>query len=351
MRFFLSPPVLAIIWLVAFAPWVSLLHWWLAWPLGYLTAGSALLTPLYTFVSLKALRDGPDWFAFGSMQFLGAGSVGWPLLIPAWLATLFLPQPLVAAAFLVIWACLVMLAIVNAHRIHDISIDIADSRIEKPLRLVQISDVHIGSRSAAFLDKVVARVNSHKPDIVLITGDLLDLSRVDAEELKALGDINAESYMCVGNHERYVNIEKALAAIRSHGVHVTQDEVTVTRGIQIISIDDADKPDRMDNIIKDMDIDHDRFSVVLYHRPDGWEYVKKYQLPLMLAGHTHNGQVWPFTLVVKRRYPEIAGLYQHSIGQNVISQLYVSSGTGTWGPTMRLGTKSEVTIFNLSNKA
>ena len=350
MRFFLLPVVQLIIWLVCFAPWVSLLHWWLDWPLALLIVCSALLTPVYTYGSLKALRDGPDWFAFGSMQFMGVGSVGWPLLIPAWIAIIFLPASLVATAFVFIWICLTILAVTNAHRLHDIAIDIKDARIKESLRLVQISDVHIGSRSARFLHKVVERVNSHKPNVVVISGDLLDLSRVNAAELQALGDIEAETYMCIGNHERYVDIEKALSAIRSHGVKVLNDEMVLTRGIQVIAIDDADKPDHMDEIISNLDISGDRFSVMLYHRPDGWEYVKKHKLPLMLAGHTHNGQVWPFNWLVKRRYPEIAGLYQQDIDQNTKSQLYVSSGTGTWGPTMRLGTKCEVTVFNLSGK-
>lgn len=348
MRLLLLPVVLAILWLVCFAPWVSILHWWLNWPAGYLVIFSALLTPAYTFISLRALRHGPDWFAFGSMQFLGMGSIGWPLLIPAWLAVPWLPNTLVAIVFVVIWIGLTILAVTNAHRLHDVSIDIIDPRITTPLRMVQISDVHIGSRSARFLEKVVARVNQHEPDIVVISGDLLDLSRVDATDLQALGDIEADTYMCVGNHERYVDIEKALTAIRSHGVEVLQDEQTLAHGIQIIAIDDADKPDRMDEIIKNLDISNDRFSVMLYHRPDGWKFVKKHKLPLMLAGHTHNGQVWPFNWLVKRRYPEIAGLYQSKIGGNEHSQLYVSSGTGTWGPVMRLGTKCEVTIFNLS---
>ena len=288
------------------------------------------------------------------MQFLGVGSVGWQLFIPGWLAVWFVPAPVVAAAVVVAWIALTILAVFNAHRIHDVFVDIHDQRIRKPLRLVQISDVHIGSRSGRFLDKVVKQVNSHKPDLVLVTGDLLDLSQVEEDDLKALQHLQAETYMCIGNHERYVNLDKALAAIRSHGVTVLHDEMIVAKDIQIIAIDDADQPDHMDEIISGIDISHDKFSVMLYHRPDGWKFVKKHKLPLMLAGHTHNGQVWPFGVLVKRRYPEIAGLYQEEQkGTEDIastpSKLYVSSGTGTWGPTMRLGTKCEVTVFELSN--
>ena len=360
MRTLLLPVVLSIIWLICFAPWVSLVHWWLDWPLTYLAGLSALLTPAYTYFSLRALRHGPDWFAFASMQFLGLGSVGWLLLLPGWLAAWLLPSPLVATAFAIAWIGLTILAVSNANRLHDVSIKIKDRRITDSLRLVQISDVHIGSRSGRWLEKVVERVNSHQPDIVLITGDLLDLSRVEEEDLKALQQLNTETYMCIGNHERYINLDKALAAIRSHGVSVLHDEMIETRGIQVIAVDDADKPEHLDEVIKGINISHDKFSVTLYHRPDGWKFVRKHNLPLMLAGHTHNGQVWPFNLLVKRRYPEIAGLYEEDKQDETRTKkkqgtrrqpvkLYVSSGTGTWGPTMRLGTKCEVTIFDLSN--
>lgn len=343
MQLLRLPVVLFALWLVCFAPWISLLHWVFDWPFRLLLLASVIATPAYTFVSFRALRKGPDRLAHASMQFLGLGSVVWPFLVPLWLANLVLPSQLVALAFALLWIVIAIFASINARRLHDVHLEINDDRIAQPLKVVQISDVHVGSRSRAFLDTVVDRVLSHQPDMVLITGDLLDLSRVTSDDLSPLSRIEQPVYMCIGNHERYVDFENALQSIGSQSVTVLRDELIEDQGIQIIGIDDADNADRVATVLAALKPATEQFTVVLYHRPDGWDFVKQYNLPLMLAGHTHNGQVWPFNWLVKWQYPNIAGLYEKNG-----NQLYVSCGTGTWGPVFRLGSKCEVTVFKLS---
>ena len=92
-----------------------------------------------------------------------------------------------------------------------------------------------------------------------------------------------------------------------------------------------------------LDLDQEAFKILLYHRPDGLEAAAACGIDLMLTGHTHAGQIIPFNLVVKRFFAHIRGLATYGP-----TTLYVSPGTGTWGPVMRLGSRSEITCFDLS---
>ena len=82
--------------------------------------------------------------------------------------------------------------------------------------------------------------------------------------------------------------------------------------------------------------------MLLYHRPDNWQFVSQSGVDLMLCGHTHAGQIFPFDLITRRYFPNLHGLYSKNG-----AHLYVSTGTGTWGPAMRLGSVNEITMINL----
>ncbi|MBT7370546.1 MAG: metallophosphoesterase, partial [Gammaproteobacteria bacterium] len=97
---------------------------------------------------------------------------------------------------------------------------------------------------------------------------------------------------------------------------------------------------QVERVLDRMTLDDESFVVLMYHRPHGFEAAARKGIDLMLSGHTHNGQIFPFHLVVKSAFDRVAGLYE--LGQ---SRLYVSQGTGTWGPVMRVGTRAEITLF------
>ncbi len=358
---------LAVVWLVCLLPVAATLHWLfdLNWPYLLLPA-SFFLTVVYAFGSLQVLRNGPDWLAFLSMQFLGICSVGWLTIIAGLLVEIAIPGlnplPMVTVA----WLTLIAVGLYNALRLTVSSHTVSDYRIKNPIRVVHITDVHIGSRRAGFLERVVNTILHLEPDIVVITGDLIDLSRVEAINLQALAKLPCQVLMCTGNHERYIDMKKALAATESQGVTVLRDESVEFADIRFIGIDDREDTGALDSVLQSVLAKQARrintkeqtntpvanaldnkdlkepYTIVLYHKPDGWQYIKQKQLPLMLAGHTHNGQVWPFQLLVKRRYPEIFGWYVDDK-----SAIYVSSGTGTWGPVMRLGSRNEINVFDL----
>jgi len=279
------------------------------------------------------------------MQTLGLGTVLMSVIFVASLFTVLINPRTVGQIVLMVWVILSAVAIWKASNISSRHLHFNAMALRKPLRIVHISDVHVGSRSPAFLQKVVSQVNQHKPDMVVITGDLLDSSTVSTEDLRALAQLDCPGYMCIGNHERYVDLDKALDSIAAHGVTILRDESLTVNGIELIGIDDRDRPDTLPSILDSIELDHTLFSILLYHRPDGWHAALDKNIDLTLAGHTHAGQMFPFGFLVKRQYPNMAGLFVEQ-GKS----LYVSTGTGTWGPIFRLGTRCEMTVIDLQNQ-
>ena len=242
-----------------------------------------------------------------------------------------------ATASLALYAC------INAQRIRvkRVSLSCAPERTT-PLRAVQLSDLHVGSRAPALLDRAVGITNAQNPDIVFITGDLIDFRDVAANELASLRRLSAPSYFVIGNHERYVDCEAICKRLESLGVQVLRNREVRTGGLQVIGIDDAETRDQVRRGLADFSPDAESLRVLLYHRPDGLDAAAQWGVDLMLCGHTHNGQIAPFNFLVRRVFPNIQGLYRH--GKTI---QYVSPGTGTWGPVMRLGSRSEITVFDI----
>ena len=215
-------------------------------------------------------------------------------------------------------------------------------KISTPLRFVQITDVHIGSRSKMFLEKVIFRVNRLNPDFLCITGDFIDASNVSESDLCSLKSLSCPIYFCLGNHEKYEDLEQIIQRLKNLGVHVLQSDAMHFRGdVQVLGIDDMEDPLQVEKELPNIQLDADALKILLYHRPRGLEAARDAGIDLTLSGHTHNGQIFPFNLVVNRVFNRTKGMYQ--LGD---SRQYVSQGTGTWGPVMRLGTTSEITLFN-----
>lgn len=241
---------------------------------------------------------------------------------------------------------LTLYAFAGAQRLHVRELTVAAPEPLAGVRLAQISDVHVGSRSGRFLRRVVARVNAARPDYVLITGDLIDFEDISEEEIGSLAELEAPAYFIIGNHERYVDLEAICARLTRLGVNVIRDATVMLPGIQLIGIDDAEPKSQVSRVLRSLTPAPDAFRILLYHRPDGAEDAARWGANLMLCGHTHNGQIVPFNYVVRRVFPRIQGSYDvHGM------QLYVSPGTGTWGPVLRLGSRSEISLITLADDA
>jgi len=331
------------VFLTILAPPLVLLAWLFSWPVWPMVFLAAVLAPVLFLLIRHSLAVSHNMLLrWCWMQILGLGTVLMPLVFIGLFFTAFVTKFKVGVVVLCIWMAVSLVALLLAHTIKIRKLRFSSTSISEPIRLVQISDVHIGSRRAGFLKKVISRVNAQTPKLLLITGDLLDSSTVSTADLSALQDTNCPSYMCIGNHERYVDLDKALESIAENGVKVLRNACVHVNGVTLIGIDDKDSPEHIDAILAELKLPDTQYKILLYHRPDGWEAALKHNVDLTLAGHTHAGQMWPFGYFVKRQYPNMAGLFKQ---EN--RALFVSTGMGTWGPIFRLGTRCEMTVIDL----
>ena len=239
---------------------------------------------------------------------------------------------------------LVGLGFLNAHRVRvrDVHLPTQPSSPAVHRRFVQLSDVHVGSRGPGFLRRVVARCKSLEPSALFITGDFIDLRAVPREHFACLAELDMPVFFVAGNHERYVDLEAIVARLGSLGVRVLRNESVVDGDVQIIGIEDAEPRDTVARELSEIEVLPDKYTVLLYHRPHGLEAAAASGIQLMLSGHTHNGQIVPFNFLVKRIFERIHGLYRYHD-----AHLYVSPGTGTWGPLIRLGSCNEITHLHV----
>ncbi|VVB71338.1 3',5'-cyclic adenosine monophosphate phosphodiesterase CpdA [uncultured archaeon] len=230
-------------------------------------------------------------------------------------------------------------------QIHETSL--TTKKFNESLKIVELSDLHLGAvRSTSFVRKIVDLTNSANPDIVVIAGDLFDGTGIyDENILSPFNDIKVPTYFILGNHDIYTGTEVVLKYINSTQIHVIRNNKVDYRNIQIIGIDDSSDPLQAPDRLENISFDKNKYSILLYHRPDGFEQVSNEGIDLMLSGHTHAGQIFPFGIL------ENLLLYKHLSGEYSYnnSNLIVLEGVGTWGPPMRLGTDSEIMLIKINS--
>jgi uncharacterized protein len=220
------------------------------------------------------------------------------------------------------------------------------------IRIVQISDVHIGIIvRGERLKRIVEEVIKAQPDILVSTGDLVD-GQIDSltEHATILRDVQPRygKYAITGNHEFYAGLDEALDFTQGAGFVVLREAgVNVAGVINIAGVDDPTagafglaKPISETELLRGLS--RERFTVLLKHRP----VIEKNSVghfDLQLSGHTHNGQIFPFNFIVQRSYPLITGYFNMPND----AHLYVSRGTGTWGPPIRFLSSPEITVIDL----
>ncbi len=233
----------------------------------------------------------------------------------------------------------------NAFTLYPKHIYINSNKIEKNYKIAQITDVHIGSRTPWFLKKVVDKIKTLNVDFLVITGDLVDVKNISKQQLSALSTLSIPVFYVSGNHERYVDLEKIYENLKANNVDVLRNEKRNFGEIEIIGIEDEHAKDTVEKALSKIKTNDKKFTLLLYHKPEGFEYSVKRKINLKLAGHTHNGQIFPFNYLVKLEFKQVQGLFEEKGFYS-----YVSPGTGTWGPTIRLGSKNEISVFHLVAK-
>ena len=223
-----------------------------------------------------------------------------------------------------------------------------DKTIGKPLKLVLLSDLHIGyANRRKELGRWVDMINAEQPDLVLIAGDIIDGSirpLVDQQMHSEFLRLKAPVYACMGNHEYYCGKDKAKQFYQDAGICLLQDSCAVVGDLCIIGRDDcANRRYRatLDQLMKQAD--PSKFCIVLDHQPHNLEQAEQQHIDLQFSGHTHNGQVWPISWIVGMMYECAYGSYQKGD-----TQYYISSGMGIWGGKFRIGTRSEYVVATIS---
>jgi predicted MPP superfamily phosphohydrolase len=224
-----------------------------------------------------------------------------------------------------------------------VTVPLQSTKVDRLRRFVQITDVHIGSRSPRFLERIILRINLLDPEMLFITGDFIDETGITPADLRSLQSLNCPVCFSIGNHEKYEDLEAICERLAGLGVKVLRNRSWRQAGVQVIGVDDMDDAQQVQKRLAEIPVSPADYVVLLYHRPRGLEAAADAGVDLMLSGHTHNGQIVPFNLLVRRVFDRTRGLF--TIGS---THLYVSQGTGTWGPVMRMGTRSEITLLEVS---
>jgi predicted MPP superfamily phosphohydrolase len=245
----------------------------------------------------------------------------------------------------------------NAKQLKLTEVDITIKGLQKSIRAAHLTDTHLGHfRGAGNLQNIVETINRQNVDVVFFTGDLLDSKiQLKPESMLPLQGLNAPIFFVEGNHDEYTGVKAIKDYLRSIGVNVLNNQVTQWGELQIIGLtfmvadSHASSPHaspngpNIQNVLESMEIEKEKPTVLLHHGPNGVKYANKAGVDLYLAGHTHAGQLWPATYVAKMIFEYNKGLHDFNG-----TKVYVSQGTGTFGPPMRVGTESELAILNLN---
>ena len=223
--------------------------------------------------------------------------------------------------------------------------------LQRPVRIAQISDLHIGGLvDRDFVRRIVEIINREQVDLVAITGDLIDTSV--GKNLPAIEELfrlrsRWGTFYVPGNHEYFHGIEEILAYLKASPIHVLDNRSRKLGAFYVVGLTDR-MGTRMGRYPPDpegafADVPAGAPVLLLMHQPRMLSLLgdRKPRPSLILAGHTHGGQIWPFGYLVKRIQPYLQGL--HLLGPR--SAIYVNRGVGYWGPPMRIGAPAEITIL------
>jgi uncharacterized protein len=335
-------------WHVALAVGATLL--WLSFPLAQLLSRSigraALPLELAASVWVGLLFLLLAWLLAADL----VTGFGW--LLPAWVRAARATAVFVAAGLAVVAVVQGLRA--PEVRVHDVRVPGLRADYDG-LRLVQLSDLHLGPfLGRRWLASRIAEVQSLRPDLVVVTGDLVDRDAALAEPIAPLlRELRPRLgvWGVLGNHEYYAGLPFSVRVFEQAGIRLLRDSsVEIAPDLVLAGVDDL-------SARRQFGMDGRPVDRALVSRPPGatiflchspWEAERAAELGvgLMLSGHTHAGQIWPFTYVVRLVYPRIVGRFEVN-GMTLL----VSRGTGFWGPPMRLFRRGEITAITLRSAA
>ncbi len=247
-----------------------------------------------------------------------------------------LPPRVWAAAVSVVVCGIALYAAINAQ-----TITVRREQIHGvPLRIAHLSDIHIGSIGPRTLGEIVAKTNALRPDLILITGDLVDNATPKTRALiSQLNALAAPVFFTSGNHEVYTGYGNVRRMLADTSIRWLRNEAITFQGMRVIGVDNSYGTELLQGVLERTPSSPE-FTVLMNHQPMRLDLAARHGIALTLSGHVHNGQIWPFNYIVGLFYPYLKGL--HESGGVLVN---VSTGTGIWGPPMRLGSHSEIVLL------
>lgn len=239
-------------------------------------------------------------------------------------------------------------------KITELKIDTHKPLPNNKLTILMASDIHLGTIiGKKDLSKLVDRINSQKPDIVLFAGDIFDediAPVVNGQMGKFFEKIESRYgiYAVTGNHEFFSNYKAKINYLNDHGVKVLSDTAIVVSDINIIGRYDRQSNFALGQSRKPLaelteNLNMERFTIVMDHQPFNLDEAVEAGVDLQLSGHTHHGQMWPLNYITQSVYEVSKG---YKLKGN--THFYVSPGYGTWGPRVRLGNRPELVKITIN---
>jgi len=303
-----------------------------------------LIDLFYKFASL--------WLGFAHFIFLAACAC-WP----AWYAVrAFAPdhaagsRHIIGLVLFLAAAAATAAGLINARiiRVRRIAVQLPHLPASwKGRRAVLMSDLHLGSiNRTAFARRMVALAASFDPHIVFLPGDVFDGTHADFDRLIApFKEFKPPFgiYFSTGNHEEFHDTAQYIRAIAGAGIHVLANQGLTLDGLHVLGITyhESTHPLRVRATLESLSPGPNAPSILLNHAPVRLPIVEEAGISLQLSGHTHGGQFFPFNIITRR----IFGSFTHGLHSFGKLQVYTSTGCGTWGPPMRLGTEPEMVVF------
>ena len=309
--------------------------------------GSMILGSYFYNIVTRALYTTlASWMGSFAYLFFASALLGIVVGITSFTNAPF-PTQIVGSIFFVIALLVSIYGLLHARRIIVTRYTVALPGLPaawKNKKAVWVSDLHLGQlHGPAFAGHVVDVIRTLSPDIIFIGGDLYDGTRApDPSDLaRPLASLQAPwgVFYITGNHEEFGDSSAFLQAVRALGMRVLMDEKVDIEGLQIVGVDyhNANTVEGFKDILNDLKLGTQP-SILLKHEPNNLNIAEEAGISLQISGHTHEGQQWPFGYLARLSYKGFAyGLKDHGA-----LTVLVSSGVGTWGPPLRVGTRSEV---------
>jgi predicted MPP superfamily phosphohydrolase len=326
---------------------------WLKVTMGVLSV-SFLSTSLLAFRYTNTIipthyRIAAVWLGIVSFLFFAAGA-SWVIFSVAWIAGLDVNFHVIVEVAYAAAVLTGVAGVLNAGwtRIRRITVRLENlPETWRGRTAALVSDLHLGHvRNGSFLRRIVAKVMRENPDAVFLAGDLYDGTAIDAAKAaEPLRDLRAPqgTYFVAGNHEQFGDDSRYLQAVSNAGVRVLHNEKVEADQLQIVGVpyNHASRNEHFQKVLRQIGVDRNRASILLTHAPDRPHIAEKEGISLQVSGHTHVGQFYPWTWMARRIYRQFAyGLSR--IGKMLV---YTSSGAGTWGPPLRLGSSPEIVLL------